>query len=712
MAKDNNLRDFLTDIANAIRSKKNISNLINPQDFSTEITTIEAGGIPIVENDLTFYDYDGSIVYAYSREEVEGMTKLPVGPYHEHEGLLFDGWSSTLEEVKSCIANYGKWGVGAFYITDDNSLRLYITLERESQLNVTLKTTSRWTSKGKIHWGDGQETEIETGSGTFTHEYTSFGDYVISIKLSKADGFSLGTNALGQTGANAASYILRKVEMSPWIYGNSVNPFNKCKRLETITFANAAYPTESNHGDFVECLSLKHICFPLDYGTLTVTSCVNLKTAIVKVTGTTGNDKRINFSKCTSLESVYTTGLSSLGDRAFAECIALKTYVSAEKICYATPRSFLNCQSLKDIKNDIVLSYYLAGNDYESYFSGCVNLEGINLTSGKILYKAAFFNCIYLKKLTVPSSIMEIRENALYGCSSLEYVDFSKHTSIPTLINSNAFYGIPTNCKIIVPYYLYNEWKEASVWSEKADYIESDLIPEECLSLEIEADDIIGNMTSTKVRCVAVVNGITFNGERVEGVTIEFTVTSDEFEMNESETESVIREITYTYLGVTASTTITQGPFKDICYSVDLNEQWRESTTVANPDRVRYDGVYESFSNYNVASGYATMYVDIEGYTDFTLYIRSYAESTYDYVMVSQPDQEITGSTSYSNSSLVKAHTYGTQNSGTTIGSYKEVSYTGLDGGPHRITIVYRKDGSGNSGTDRGYVLIPKQYKQ
>lgn len=44
MAKDNNIQDFLTDVANAIRDKKGTSDLINPQDFSNEISSLEVGG--------------------------------------------------------------------------------------------------------------------------------------------------------------------------------------------------------------------------------------------------------------------------------------------------------------------------------------------------------------------------------------------------------------------------------------------------------------------------------------------------------------------------------------------------------------------------------------------------------------------------------------------------------------------------------------------
>ena len=44
MAKNDNLTDFLTDVADAIRAKKGTTSKINPQDFSSEIASIETGG--------------------------------------------------------------------------------------------------------------------------------------------------------------------------------------------------------------------------------------------------------------------------------------------------------------------------------------------------------------------------------------------------------------------------------------------------------------------------------------------------------------------------------------------------------------------------------------------------------------------------------------------------------------------------------------------
>lgn len=43
MAKNNNLKDFVTGVAGAIREKKGMTELINPQDFENEIRTIQTG---------------------------------------------------------------------------------------------------------------------------------------------------------------------------------------------------------------------------------------------------------------------------------------------------------------------------------------------------------------------------------------------------------------------------------------------------------------------------------------------------------------------------------------------------------------------------------------------------------------------------------------------------------------------------------------------
>ena len=74
MAKTDNLTDFLTDIADAIREKKGTTGAINPQDFSSEIASIESGGgssavTSASVSDVNFYDYDGTILHSYTKEQ-------------------------------------------------------------------------------------------------------------------------------------------------------------------------------------------------------------------------------------------------------------------------------------------------------------------------------------------------------------------------------------------------------------------------------------------------------------------------------------------------------------------------------------------------------------------------------------------------------------------------------------------------------------------
>ena len=136
-------------------------------------------------------------------------------------------------------------------------------------------------------------------------------------------------------------------------------------------------------------------------------------------------------------------------------------------------------------------------------------------------------------------------------------------------------------------------------------------------------------------------------------------------------------------------------------YSVQLKPStygWVKSSTVPNPDASLYDGVFES-TNQGVNSTQSEMYIDINGYDVFTIYVRSYAESDYDYVQVSNLDTDI---------SSVKMTTKGNQQSGTSLSSYTEVTFTNIGGGQHRIMVVYKKDYSQHSNDDKGYVLIPK----
>lgn len=173
--------------------------------------------------------------------------------------------------------------------------------------------------------------------------------------------------------------------------------------------------------------------------------------------------------------------------------------------------------------------------------------------------------------------------------------------------------------------------------------------------------------------------------------------------------------------------TITQAKKTSSYYKINLDAggnnntygyPWVASTT--NPDSNAYWS-YQS-NNEGERNSIATMSVTVVGYTEFTVYIRSYAESgyyydyDYDYCIIrkigSDPLKTWSSSTAY-NDNGTKAYT--TSSSNTTIDGYTAVTFTtsdGLsnDGTEHIFYIQYGKDGSTSENEDRGYVLIPKSY--
>jgi hypothetical protein len=71
----------------------------------------EDGGLK--RNDVNFFDYDGTLLYAYTWDEAKALTELPSLPVHD--GLEVRGWNYTLEDIKAqgTETNIGKADVGA-----------------------------------------------------------------------------------------------------------------------------------------------------------------------------------------------------------------------------------------------------------------------------------------------------------------------------------------------------------------------------------------------------------------------------------------------------------------------------------------------------------------------------------------------------------------------------------------------------------------------
>ena len=496
---------------------------------------------------------------------------------------------------------------------------------------------------------------------------------------------------------DASQLVLPATTLAERCYGNMFNSctsLTKAPELPVTTLATYCYDsmfygcTSLTTAPELPATTLAQYCYTrMFYGCSSLTTAPELPaTTLVPYC------YQYMFYNCTSLttapELPATTLTNNCYEYMFYGCSSLTTgpeLPATTLVPYCYQYMFSSCSSLTTAPE--LPATTLANYCYRYMFDNCTLLttapELPATTLASSCYYRMFRNCSKLNEITMLATDISA-SNCLYNwvndvASTGIFIKDYTMTSLPIGID-----GIPSGWTV----------QDNATWTE-------------CTNLTITADDVSGRKVNTTIYYTATVNGVDDIGNPITGVVVTGTATSADFGQNTSETETVERTITFEYVGMTATTTITQGVWIDREYTINLNNQWQLSSEVGNPDSSLYDGVYESFSNKGKDSTAAIMYIDIEGYTDFKLYIRSHAEGNYDYVMVSQLDQTINNDTSYSNSTLVKAHTRGSQNSGTSLDSYQLVEFSGIDGASHRITIVYCKDGGSASGADRGYILIP-----
>ena len=515
--------------------------------------------------------------------------------------------------------------------------------------------------------------------------------------------------------------------------------FNSCSSLTEVSIPNA---TSIGQSAFSGCSSLTSVSFPLvtsiGYGTFS--SCSSLTSVSFPVASSMG---QYAFNECSSLTEVsfpkatiissdafqYCSGLTSvsfplatsIGSYAFQYCSSLTeiTEVSFPKATSISSFAFSNCSSLTEVSFPLATSIGInAFNGCSSLtsvsfpevtsidqgaFASCSGLTSVSFLVATSIGSAAFASCSGLTSASFPKAT-SIDDYAFQSCSSLTtiYVGTESDT-VCTLSSTNAIPSSVTD--IYVPYFLVDSYKSATNWSSFASKIKVYIQPAECITLSITADDVVGNETSTTVyytaECTYTKEGILQEGTRV----FKGKATSNSFEQNTSTTDTVQRTVSFTFLGQTATTTITQGVWVNRSITVTTegisDYGWVTADSTYNVDK--YD-VYMS-NNKGKNSSQAVMKLECVGYTDLTLYIRSYAEGSYDYTIAS-----IANASTYptaSNSSGVKAHTSGKQNSGTSLSAYTAVEYKGLKDNDI-IYIVFTKDSSDARGDDRGYVLIPK----
>lgn len=394
------------------------------------VGTMEAGGTtPGAPGDITFYDYDGTIVTSWTLEELATKTALP--DYPSHDGLICQGWNWSLADLKTAKQ---KMNVGTMYITDDGKTRIYIHLE-EGRTSPMLGCNPNGTVS--VDWGDGTTPDTLTGTGstqyTPNHNYAAPGDYMITLTAVSGTFSFYGSSATNQysallryvSGANAVNvaYLncIRSVEIGNNVDAILAYAFEYCYSLKTITIPSSVSRIHQNV--FNNCYSLQYVCVP--------------------------------------------NGVEYIDNMAMQNCSSLRAVSIPKSVTSLGQSVFYNCYSLLSVR--LTSSVSTIGS---SAFESCFALQEVNVPKGLTAFSTnTYYLCRGLTHVKIPGTVTTISNRTFYYCYGMKYYDFTEHTSIPTLSGAQVFSGIPMDCEIRVPLSIVDAWKAATNWSTYADHI-------------------------------------------------------------------------------------------------------------------------------------------------------------------------------------------------------------------------------------------------
>lgn len=406
-------------------------------------------------------------------------------------------------------------------------------------------------------------------------------------------------------------------------------------------------------------------------------------------------------------QNKYATEVDSYG---FQSCRAL-TSVDIPNVTSVDTYAFQACTALTsvDLPNATSIG--------ESAFQGCKALTSVNIPNATSIGAYTFRGCSSLVSVNIPNAT-SIKGDAFDSCSSLSNIDLPNVTSI----SGNAFIGCPienmylrskTMCScsgalgfssasslgIYVPESLIDSYKTATVWNIYASVFKT------LESIKLTEISIVGNKN------INTYNGNTTGTYRVQyndgvvspdqagvtwSITGNATISQDGVVTlkNASVGDTLTITATSTYnTSISASLTITVVNV-EADMTVDLNNgQWVDTGTTIDGHTV-----YKSDAgSYHVNSGESTCTVTVKGYSKVTVYIRSYAESSYDYVELGPLDGTV-GRALTTNVLSTKARQSATQ--------YYSYAFGINDASEHTFQVLYSKDTSGNSDDDRGYFYV------
>lgn len=408
----------LTCIADSIRKKlgQDNSHTYYPSQFSAAIDSIKVVRDEVLLHDVNFYDYDGTLLSAYTKAEVMAWTSMPPVPENAN-GLVHEGWNydlQTLQDVLSTRPSLSGIGpvvnVGCLVHTEDNTTTIVVDWKPSDILYLNIKPTVA--TGTVINWGDGTSARtVSAGNTNYIHEYQTDNErQIFNVKISSTRGTYKFPGQISSGTSTAYPYSIRNSMQELYF---PQKQFLTDEAIGSYCFSNTKIKT-------IGCSSGLNI-----YASQLFFNCMTLQHITLPKTDNDNTIKQYCFYGCAGLQSVsIPEGIVSLGNYAFRNCYNLKS---------------------------ITLPSSLTG-----------------------LSTYAFYACHNLECIIIPSGITSIPSSCFTSCIRLRNIFMGPQTP-PSLANSgNISYYVH---RIHVPVGCRDAYTAATNWSGFADKIVDDYIP-------------------------------------------------------------------------------------------------------------------------------------------------------------------------------------------------------------------------------------------
>lgn len=486
---------YLTNIADAIRTKAGTTATMSVPEMPTAISNIPTGGgdTPRVFKDVNFFDYDGTILYQYTLAEAQTLTELPALPTPP-AGYTADSWTETLSFIQNLT---GPCDVGVNY-TANNAYTLVKLSIPENNFQVCTKGGS-YDSSGytKIEWGDGTAAETLNSTKRIIHTYATAGDYYVKVSPTSTNPSATYhlPDPYSSTGYSDARYgtmfmpfpyvsnvsnmygtecnIIKEIWLGSGVNMNGhIVYLANCKSLDVLM-----YPKNLSTDYYVYAYfagtSFKHLTIPSNIRELstldtnrTTPASGGPETLVSPSTVTVSNQQPIGPNTRRFISYKWTKASFAINDRTNLEellispSVMTSTFSNNPKLKKAYVQStlsgtgiFSNCPKLESTDLSYSTVTALPSNIFEktislkevifpstltSFQDRCFQysgIESITIPSGVTALGSYCFENSAIKQITLPNSCWNFDDYCFQKCYGLTEIHLTTNPNPPELGN-------------------------------------------------------------------------------------------------------------------------------------------------------------------------------------------------------------------------------------------------------------------------------------